>query len=76
MVCASNMNRSMDAHNLLKAEGLDVESYGVGTQGTLRDEKPIPPGHHQRLPLLARALPGLTHAELLSPPLSLPRALQ
>ena len=32
MVCASNMNRSMDAHNLLKSEGLDVESYGVGSQ--------------------------------------------
>ena len=32
MVCASNMNRSMEAHNLLKSEGLDVESYGVGSQ--------------------------------------------
>ena len=58
MVCASNMNRSMDAHNLLKAEGLDVESYGVGTQGTLRDEKPIPPGHHQRGPFARSRAPG------------------
>eukprot|EP00212_Chloropicon_laureae_P008159 CAMPEP_0197489980 /NCGR_PEP_ID=MMETSP1311-20131121/4640_1 /TAXON_ID=464262 /ORGANISM="Genus nov. species nov., Strain RCC856" /LENGTH=190 /DNA_ID=CAMNT_0043034401 /DNA_START=69 /DNA_END=641 /DNA_ORIENTATION=- len=32
MVCASNMNRSMEAHNLLKNEGLDVESYGVGSR--------------------------------------------
>lgn len=32
MVCASNMNRSMDAHNLFKSEGLEVESYGVGSQ--------------------------------------------
>lgn len=32
MVCASNMNRSMEAHNLLKNSGLDVESYGVGSQ--------------------------------------------
>ena len=58
MVCASNMNRSMDAHNLLKAEGLDVESYGVGTQGTLRDEKPNPPGHHQRGPFARSRAPG------------------
>ena len=58
IVCASNMNRSMDAHNLLKAEGLDVESYGVGTQGTLRDEKPIPPGHHQRGPFARSRAPG------------------
>ncbi|QDZ19272.1 subunit A of RNA polymerase II [Chloropicon primus] len=32
MVCASNMNRSMDAHNLLKEAGLEVDSYGVGSQ--------------------------------------------
>ena len=66
----------MDAHNLLKAEGLDVESYGVGTQGTLRDEKPNPQVTTSVGLLLGRALPGLTHAELLFPSLSLPRALQ
>jgi len=32
MVCASNMNRSMEAHKMLKQHGFDVESYGVGTQ--------------------------------------------
>ncbi|KAL0380269.1 UNVERIFIED_CONTAM: RNA polymerase II subunit A C-terminal domain phosphatase SSU72 [Sesamum angustifolium] len=30
MVCSSNQNRSMEAHALLKREGLDVASYGTG----------------------------------------------
>ncbi|XP_042478693.1 RNA polymerase II subunit A C-terminal domain phosphatase SSU72 isoform X2 [Macadamia integrifolia] len=30
MVCSSNQNRSMEAHSLLKREGLDVSSYGTG----------------------------------------------
>lgn len=30
MVCASNQNRSMEAHKLLREQGLQVESFGVG----------------------------------------------
>lgn len=30
MVCSSNQNRSMEAHSLLKREGLEVSSYGTG----------------------------------------------
>ncbi|CAN7129246.1 RNA polymerase II subunit A C-terminal domain phosphatase SSU72 [Brassica rapa] len=31
MVCSSNQNRSMEAHFLLKRQGLDVASYGTGS---------------------------------------------
>ncbi|OIW21495.1 hypothetical protein TanjilG_05144 [Lupinus angustifolius] len=30
MVCSSNQNRSMEAHFLLKKQGLDISSYGTG----------------------------------------------
>eukprot|EP00877_Chromochloris_zofingiensis_P006922 jgi/Chrzof1/2483/Cz11g17080.t1 len=30
MVCASNQNRSMEAHSALKQQGMHVKSYGVG----------------------------------------------
>ena len=30
MVCSANMNRSMEAHKVLLAAGLDVSSYGAG----------------------------------------------
>uniref|UniRef100_A0A1I7TV36 RNA polymerase II subunit A C-terminal domain phosphatase SSU72 n=1 Tax=Caenorhabditis tropicalis TaxID=1561998 RepID=A0A1I7TV36_9PELO len=30
--CSSNMNRSMEAHSILKKRGFNIESYGSGTQ--------------------------------------------
>jgi Ssu72-like protein len=32
LVCASNQNRSLEAHDLLKRRGFDVSSYGTSSQ--------------------------------------------
>ena len=42
MVCAANMNRSMEAHKVLLEAGMDVSSYGAGRSvklpGASRDD--------------------------------------
>lgn len=43
VVCASNMNRSMEAHRVFAAAALDVSSFGVGQHVKL-------PGASQRTP--------------------------
>ena len=32
MVCAANMNRSMEAHKVVANAGLDVRSFGAGSR--------------------------------------------
>jgi len=53
MVCASNMNRSMEAHAALAAEGMQVRERGGGrgTQEELR-RWPIPLASSNLMPLL------------------------
>jgi RNA polymerase II subunit A C-terminal domain phosphatase SSU72 len=46
MVCASNVNRSVAAHALLKEAGLEVESYGVGSSVKLPGEAVTTPNRY------------------------------
>ena len=39
VVCASNQNRSMNAHSLLKESGYKVESYGTSSHVKLPGKK-------------------------------------
>ena len=32
VVCSSNQNRSMEAHNIMQKKGLNIRSFGTGTQ--------------------------------------------
>jgi len=43
VVCSSNINRSMEAHVVLGNAGLQVESYGTGTQVRLPGKSSMEP---------------------------------
>lgn len=43
LVCASNQNRSLEAHDLLKQKGFNVSSYGTSSQCKLPGPSPDKP---------------------------------